>query len=519
MPDALSIALQAWSLQGPTLLRSTLAVKDAQIARLTAERDANEKELASLRECISELQAAVDQLVDLCTAQVAELAAHAGEAGETGETREASDRKAETTRQETGDKGQGVQRVVEGDACDPGYPGGEGGRDVADRGGKEEEEEEESRCRAGAGSSAREVVVVDAQCGEEDCATLCRNNSGASPSAAKVARRSSFPGASSVSSTHISPSEGATSLDTSSTTEEQMRLWGGDFEDAVPKLPPSRGWGRSNGVAERREMRGDVGEIRKLDERCGEQVGVQARLDDGIPELPSDIQQFILEEGAQKRLPILARPGSAFVDVSETGQCVIKDAAFYVDGSELPCDMTVTMEPEELDSAIATFIQFEYPDSTMLPFIPVCDLRVKGAHVTYDERLGRDMQGLLRTNSYGRDYVRLQMPSRMFKSLVDRAKKLIRDLYPDAVLEEQFVPFESTEFVEFFAQLISPHPVMRGERWDASVAELLMESECDIVGDGTILMRFLERHGTTELDFVLHRMQLGDEQANVRSVV
>lgn len=488
-------------------------MKDAQIARLTAERDANKQELASLRTCITELQAAVDQLVALCTAQVAELAAQAGENEGKNES------KNEIMGQEIRDDGNAVhaQGEMQGGTGDAAEPCGDGFCGVEHQGG-EGEEASNGGGYSRADSSTKEFVPVDAQCPQNSDA-LCRNDSGTSPSPTRVARRISFPGASSVSSTRLSPTEGS-SLDGSSTAEGNLRMWEREFEDAVPELPPSRCWVKSEGVVEvrdvpeRGEMVGDAGGMRKLDDRYVEPLEQDARLLHDIPELPSDVQQFILEEGAQKRLPILARPGSAFVDVSETGQCVIKDAAFYVDGAELPCDMTVTMEPEELDSAIATFIQFEYPDSTMLPFIPVCDLRVKGTHVTY-QGLGRDM----RTNSYGRDYVRLQLSSSMFKSLVDRAKKLIRDLYPDAVLEEQFVPFENAEFVEFFAQIISAHPVMRGERWDASVAELLMESERDIIGDGTILMRFLERHGTTELDFVLHRMQLGDEQANVRSVV
>eukprot|EP00177_Eucheuma_denticulatum_P003524 GFKZ01006369.1.p1 GENE.GFKZ01006369.1~~GFKZ01006369.1.p1 ORF type:complete len:399 (-),score=67.58 GFKZ01006369.1:416-1612(-) len=71
--SSLSSALHAWSLQGPAIINSTLAAKDAEIARLRSERDAHKAQVASLQACIESLQSAVDQLVGLCHAQVDEL--------------------------------------------------------------------------------------------------------------------------------------------------------------------------------------------------------------------------------------------------------------------------------------------------------------------------------------------------------------------------------------------------------------------------------------------------------------
>lgn len=51
-----------------------IAAKDAEIARLRSERDAQVAQVSSLQSCVETLQSAVDQLVALCHAQVDELA-------------------------------------------------------------------------------------------------------------------------------------------------------------------------------------------------------------------------------------------------------------------------------------------------------------------------------------------------------------------------------------------------------------------------------------------------------------
>lgn len=524
MSDSLSTALKAWSLQGPTLLQSALSAKDAQIARLTAERDAHEKECISLRQCIHSLQSAVDQLAALCTAQVAELAQHTESASElphpaTHPSQSLQRNGVNFTPPDITSKPHlnRVHHSHENDAPDPQLHG------------------QERVCRKESASSSQEP--------------LSRKHSATSDAAsAKVGRRASFRGASPVSSNRLSPAVVPRFPTDDPDGEEHLRLLNEQFDIAAEEeeeeekekeeeeeeeegLPPSLAW---TSVEEEHTVREGTNTQEILGKPCNNEIckepdwyqGQQETTNKSSGEYaegPSDqvrgVKQFIMEGVGEMNLPIFALPGSPFVDVSDAGQCVIKNEAFFMHKSEMPCAMTVTVEPEELDSAIATMIQFEYPDGTMLPFVPVCNLRVKGAHATYGRHCAEDLKGFLNADSYGRDFVRLELPANMFRTLVDSAQRLITDLYPDAILEEHYVPLENSEHVEFFAQLMSPHPVMRGQRWDASVAELLMESESDIVGDGTILMRFLERHGTTELDFVLHRMQLEDDHGIARSVV
>ena len=505
MTPPLSATLQAWSMQGPALLRAALAAKDAEVRRVRAERDARAAEGAQLRACVDELQAAVDQLVALCTAQVAELAERDHDHDH--DHAHAHAREAATKPEDAEAEPAHVKVVMEKDHRPaPRYrPPLSFTATLHDT---DVDVDALESVRAG------DAAVEDAP-----PRRVARRDAPRITHGEKVARRESFSGVSSVSSNR--PSTNVT-LPSSPAGEaaESAQVWDGLFDDKASlrsgddwEHARDKGWERWRGKTalappssdEQDPTQSASAEEHTLDMRRGE--------------LPADVQQFTMEEEGQVKLPIFARPHSKYVGVGAGGQCVIQDAAFFAAGASMPCEMTVALAPEELDSYLTTFIHFEYPDGTMLPFIPVCDMRVKGARGEDRPRLGHDMRGLLRSASYGRDYVRLQLRAGTFGALFDRARALVSELYPDATLEDVYLPKADAHSVELFAQLVSPHPVMRGQRWDASIAELLMESESDIAGEGTLLLRLLEGHGSIKLDFVLHRMQMEDDEGNARAVV
>lgn len=397
----LTAALRAWSAQGPALLDSALAAKDAEIARLKADHDAHVSQIASLRACVRTLQSAVDQLVALCHAQVDELASF--DTCLTDRPPVAVD-PAEPAQREGDDHA----HVPQSARCEPCVetPGS-------------------LRPLHGLGQDLRLI---------EDSSPL-----------------SNDPASSSV---HVPWSRA-----------EAMRLRGGDT---------------------------DVGDTEKDAEVWSDDA--VAVWDDGTSAAES-MERYVVDERGSARLPILACAGSQFVDVHE-GECVIKEAAFVAD-EHLPCVLTVTKAPDGCRWSETSFVNFEYPDGTRLPFVPVCGVRVRGEG---------EGEGLLEgSEGYGEEFVRVVVTEEVHGTLVGEAGRALEDVWPDVVMQKGGVRCEGG--IEFTARLMGGGCQVWDKGWEeCAVSDVLGRG--DLTGDATLMLRFVDRFGIAELDFVLHRMQV-----------
>lgn len=389
--SALTAAIRAWSAQGPALLDSALAAKDAEITRLKSERDAHAAQVTSLRSCVHTLQSAVDQLVALCHAQVDELASFDNR--------------------------------------------------LADH-----------------------------------CAT--------SPSRADV--DAAFD--------HHVKADPSLSLDSRKLCDVSARL----IEECSPV---------TNDVASSARLSWTVGSVeeRRADEEksldeveegtwSDEAVAVW---DDGMSGAVS-MERYVVDERGAARLPILACAGSEYVDVHE-GECVIKEAAFVSD-EHLPCVLTVTQAPDGCRWSETSFVNFEYPDGTRLPFVPICAVRVRGEG---------EGEGLLEgSEGYGIEFVRVVIGMEVYDKLVGEAGRALEEVWPDVVMQKGGVRCEGG--IEFTARLMGGGCQVWDRGWgECSVQDVLGEE--DVTGDATLMLRFVDRFGIAELDFVLHRMQMRED--------
>lgn len=236
----------------------------------------------------------------------------------------------------------------------------------------------------------------------------------------------------------------------------------------------------------------DVQEEEILSEEC---VAVWA--DSEEDQMP--MEKFIVDAKGAARLPIQARVASEFVE-SRNGECMIREKAFAVEDKELPGTLQVTTGPEEGHWGVTCFVNVEYPDRTRLPFVPICGVTLRGREE------GERAVDLLEEKEYGVDFVHVVIEENLFHLVMDSAIDALIGEWPDSKVQKAWRRCPGG--IEFAASFAGSPSVWYREMIDCKVLDVLENG--DVTGDVTLMVKFIDRYGMAEVEFVIHRLQVRD---------